>query len=209
MQKVVPAILTNDPAELREGLQVLRNHTNWVQIDIMDGKFVPNTSVSLFELGEASQFFNLEIHLMVEHPEKYFEDCKEIGAKRVIIHREALSDPAKVLEEMEKYPFQRAMAINPETSTATLKPYIEKLDAALIMSVHPGFQQQEFIREVLEKIPEVRKLKTDILIGLDGGINESNIQEVFKAGADYVGVGSAVMKALQPQEVLTNLEQML
>jgi len=207
MQKVVPAILTADPAELAEGLKVLKEQTKWVQIDIMDGKFVKNTSINLFELGEASEYFNLEIHLMVENPAQYFEDCKAIGAKRVIFHFEATEDPGKVLEEMEKYPFQRAMAINPPTPVSKLAPYIEKLDSVLVMSVNPGFQQQEFIADVLPKIAEIHKLKEDIVVGLDGGINESNIRQAFEAGADYVGVGSAVMKAEYPVEALRKLEE--
>ncbi|MCH7604896.1 hypothetical protein IID24_02835 [Patescibacteria group bacterium] len=74
MQKVIPAILTADPADLQEKLQMLKENTKWVHIDIMDGKFVPNTSINLSQLGEASQHFSLEIHLMVQEPEKYFED---------------------------------------------------------------------------------------------------------------------------------------
>ena len=115
MQKVVPAILTADPVELSEGLKVLKSQTNWVHIDIMDGKFVPNTSINLFELGEASQFFNLEIHLMVENPEKYFEDCKEIGAKRVLFHLESTENSTAILQKMSGHGFQKGIAINPET----------------------------------------------------------------------------------------------
>jgi ribulose-phosphate 3-epimerase len=209
MQKVVPAILTADPAELQENLKVLKDHTKWVHVDIMDGRFVPNTSVNLFELGEAYRFFNLEIHLMVEHPEKYFSDCKEIGAKRVIFHAEATDNIAGVLEEMEKYPFQRAIGINPKTPVSMIASYIEKLDSVLLMSVHPGFQAQEFVGDVLSKIPEIRKIKPDITIGLDGGINETNIKNVFEAGADYADVGSAVMKAEDPTQSLTNLGHMV
>ena len=209
MQKIVPAILTSDPAELREGLMVLKEQTNWIQIDMMDGKFVQNASVNLFELGEAYEFFNLEIHLLVENPEKYFEDCKAVGAKRVIFHLEATKDPEMVLREMEKYPFQRIIAINPDTSVSKLAPYLDKLDAVLLMSVNPGFQAQEFISSVLEKIPEIRKLSADISIGLDGGINTLNIKEVFDAGIDYVDVGSAIMKAENPVEALRKLEEMV
>lgn len=207
MQKVVPAILTGDPAELKEKLTLLKDHTNWVQIDIMDGKFVPNTSVNLFELGEACQFFNLEIHLMVENPEKYLEDCKGIGAKRVIFHLEASDDPEAVLQKMEEWGFQKAIALNPATPVSQLALYIEKHDAVLLMSVNPGFQAQEFLVDVLKKIPEIRRLRSDILIGLDGGINETNIAQVFQAGADYVCVGSAIMKAEDPVAALRHLEK--
>lgn len=209
MQRVVPAILTANPDELRESLKMLKGHTNWVQIDIMDGKFVPSTSINLFELGEASQFFNLEIHLMVQAPAKYLEDCKSIGAKRVIFHLEAAQKPEAVIQKMEEYKFQKVMAINPPTHVSRLAPYIQKLDAVLVMSVNPGFQAQEFMPSVLVKISEIRKLKADILIGLDGGINSENIKRVFDAGADYVGVGSAITKSEDPVGVLKELEALV
>jgi len=209
MQRVVPAILTSDPAELSESFRVLKEHTNWVHIDIMDGKFVPNTSVNLFELGEANEYFNLEIHLMVQDPEKYFEDCKAVGAKRVIFHLEATKDPEMVLQEMEKYPFQRSIAINPKTAVSKLAPSAEKVSAVLLLSVEPGFQEQKFIPQVLEKIPEIRKLSSEVLIGVDGGINEANIQQVFAAGVDYVRVGSAIMKSEDPVARLRKLEEMV
>ncbi|MDP2664862.1 MAG: ribulose-phosphate 3-epimerase, partial [bacterium] len=83
MQKVIPAILTSDPKELKEKLELFKGKSQWMHIDIMDGKFVQNTSVSLFALEDAHELFNLEIHLMVRNPGAYLEDCKEIGAKKV------------------------------------------------------------------------------------------------------------------------------
>ena len=208
-QRIIPAILTGDPAELKEKLTLLKDHANWVQIDIMDGKFVPNTSVSLFELGEAYKYFNLEFHLMVEEPEKYFKDCDEMGAKRVIFHCEATGDLKGVIEKSRQYQFHIGAALNPATPVSKLAPYIEKLDAVLLMSVNPGFQAQEFIPDVLKKIVEIRRLKPDILIGLDGGINAGNIKEVFEAGADYASVGSAIMKSSDPVVALRHLEEIL
>lgn len=209
MQKVVPAILTADPAELRDGLKALRDQVHWVHIDIMDGKFVPNTSINLFELGEAYQFFNLEIHLMVESPEKYLEDCKGVEAKRVVFHAEAAANPGVVLDQMEKYSFQKAIAINPSTLASNLSSYIDKLDAVLVMGVHPGLQGQEFLPQVLEKVPAIRQMKEDIVIGLDGGMNEATIQQAFEAGVDYVCAGSAVMKAPDPAGALRSLGEMI
>ncbi|HEX9721912.1 MAG TPA: ribulose-phosphate 3-epimerase [Candidatus Paceibacterota bacterium] len=208
MQRVVPAILTADPAELQEGLKQLRDHSNWVHIDIMDNKFVPNMSVNLFQLGEASQYFNLEIHLMVENPEKYLEDCKSVGAKRVIFHIEATDNPEMVLQKMEEYGFQKSIAINPPTPVSKIAPYMEQLNAVLVMGVNPGFQAQEFMPDVLSKIAEICRLKEDVTIGLDGGINEKNIKSVFEAGADYAGVGSAVMKTGDPAAALRHLEEL-
>ncbi|MBI2098688.1 MAG: ribulose-phosphate 3-epimerase [Candidatus Wildermuthbacteria bacterium] len=209
MQRIIPAILTADPAELREGLKILKGHANWVHVDIMDGKFVPNSSVNLFELGEASQIFNIEIHLMVESPEKYLEDCKSIGAKRVIFHLEAAENPAGVLQKMEEHGFQKEVGLNPSTPVSKLAPYVAQLDAVLVMSVNPGFQQQEFMPEVLSKISELRKLKQDITIGLDGGINEQTVTQAFEAGVDYACAGSAVMKSSDPMAALKHLEEII
>jgi len=209
MQKVIPAILTADSADLEKKLAMLKNHANWVQIDIMDGKFVSNTSVNLFELGEASQFFNLEIHLMVLNPEKYFEDCAAIGAKRVIFHLEGTTNPTMVVREMMKYPFQRGIAINPPTLAREFNPHLSLIDSALVLSVNPGFQGQEFLPLALKKINEIKLVSHETLVGVDGGINESNIREAFQAGADYVAVGSGIWQAEDPIAALKHLEEVV
>ena len=209
MQKVIPAILTADEKELKKQLALLKGQSNWVHIDIMDGKFVENTSVNLFALEEARQYFNLEIHLMAQHPEKYFEDCKEIGAKRIIFHFEATGNLEKVLEEGISYEFQKGIALNPETPLSMIEPVKEKVDSLLIMSVRPGLQGQEFILSALEKAKEARKLFPQLLIGIDGGIGQENIKEVFRVGVNYAVVGSAIMKAENPLEELRKLEEMV
>jgi ribulose-phosphate 3-epimerase len=209
MQKVVPAILTKDPAQLQRQLQLLKEHTKWVHIDIMDGKFVPAVSINLAELGEASQFFNLEIHLMVKDPENYLEDCSGIGAKRVIFHVEASESPDTVLEEMQKYAFQKGIALSPSTSVESVKHLVSNIDSVLLLSVVPGAQGQAFIPSVLDKISPVRSQASNILIGLDGGVAESNIKDIFASGADYVAVGSAIWKDKDQIAAFRNLEKMV
>jgi ribulose-phosphate 3-epimerase len=209
MQKIVPAILTKDPDELHAKLRMLKGHTKWVHVDIMDGMFVPNTSLGLFELGEAHQYFNLEIHLMVQDPGKYFEDCRAIGVKRIYFHVEATPDPKAVLEKMKAYPFQRGVAINPPTAPRELAPLIGDMEAVLLLGVNPGFQGQKFIPSVLEKIPEIRKLSRDMRIGVDGGMNEATVTKVFEAGADYAAAGSALMQSEEPIKRLEFLEEMV
>lgn len=200
MQKIVPAILTADPAQLKEQLGVLKGHSNWVHIDIMDGKFVPNTSISLFELGEAAQLFNLEIHLMVADPERYFEDCAAISAKRVICHWEAKPNLSG------DHPFQKGIALNPETEIPLFE--IEP-SSILLMSVHPGFQGQEFVPSVLEKVKQVREKFPEMLVGMDGALGEKNIKQAFEAGINYAVVGSKIVKAENPAQVLKSLEEMV
>lgn len=209
MQKIIPAILASDPADLKEKLGMLKGHTNWLHIDIMDGKFVQNVSVNLFELGEAYQFFNLEIHLMVQDPLYYFEDCDAVGAKRVIFHWDAAKDVENVLEESKKHHFHAGIALNPQIGPEVVGSVKTIVDSFLIMSVIPGAQGQEFIPQVLEKIPTVRKLFPRLLIGVDGGVNEGNISRVFAKGADYVAVGSGIFNTSNPLEALRKLEAMV
>lgn len=209
MQKVVPAVLTKDPSLLKDQLEALRNHTKWVHIDIMDGRFVPATSISISALGEAYQFFNLEIHLMVKDPERYFEDCKAVGAKRVYFHLEATDHPEKVMEAMSQHPFQKGMALNPNTPNEQATRHLQNIDALLLMSIVPGAQGNEFIPSVLEKIPAMKSAKPDIFLGMDGSMRKDNIQEVFARGVDYVAVGSGIWKTEDPVAALRELQEMV
>ena len=115
MDKIVPAILTSNVEDLKEKLEVLNGLTDLVHIDIMDGKFVPNTSIEIKELAELQFAFSLSIHLMVESPEKYFGDCNKVGAKQVIVHAESTDNLEGVLKEMKKYDFKKVVALKPET----------------------------------------------------------------------------------------------
>ena len=209
MQKVIPAILTNDAQLLQEQLRVLKDQSHWVHIDIMDGKFVPAVSINLAELRDANQSFNLEIHLMVKEPEKYLKDCDAIGAKRVYFHLMGTKDPKAVLLDMEQYQFERGIAINPETTVDQLAPYVKNVGAVLLLSIVPGAQGNAFIPEVVEKILEIKGLNEKLLVSMDGGVGEGNIQDIFTKGADYVVAGSAVWKAKDPTVSLRELEGMV
>lgn len=209
MQKVIPAILTKDPADLKEKLQMLKNHTNLVHIDIIDGTFVPGRTVNLFELGEASEFFNFEIHLMVEDPFTYFEDCSGIGAKRVLFHGETIKEKNWIPSELDSYEFQKGIVLNLETSPGTVLAYAQEISSVLLMGVVPGAQGRPFDAAVLPKIKKVKELYPNLVCGVDGGIRKENIQSVFASGADYAVVGSEIMGAEHPLEVLKSLEEMV
>ena len=209
MQKVIPAILTNDAKKLQEQLEILKDQSHWVHIDIMDGKFVPAVSINLIELKGANKFFNLEIHLMVKEPKEYLEDCSKVGAKRVYFHLEGTKDPAAVLLAMERYQFERGIAINPETTVDQLAPYVKNADVVLLLSVVPGVQGHEFIPAVLKKVQQVLSLNPNVLIGMDGGITKENIKQVFLAGVDYIAVGSGIWKTEDPIVSLRELQEMV
>lgn len=208
MKTIIPAILTNDLSDMESKLKKLQGLTNWVQIDIADGKFVNNTSVTLEDISKIDciRDFFLEAHLMVKNPEIYFLACRAIKIKRVIFHYEAVDNFKKVLSEAEKFNFQKGIALNPKTPIEKIKPYVSKLDAILLMSVTPGFQGQKFIYKVLEKIKALKKIAPQVKIEVDGGVNLSNIKMISNAGADYIAVGSNLFESKNIKERLKKLQ---
>ena len=209
MQKVIPAILTSDPEDLRAKLQLFKGESEWMHIDIMDGKFVPSVSVSVRDLKEVGSDFRFEIHLMVQNPQAYLEDCKAVGAGRIIIHQEASVDIAKVLRETKAYGLQIGIALNPQTSIDVLAAFRNDIALVLVMAIHPGSQGQEFMPSVLEKITIIKKEFPHLPIGVDGGVGEENISQILQAGAEYVVVGSKIFNADDPVAVLKKLEKMV
>jgi len=172
--KIIPAILATDIKKLEHDLLQVEGLDTWIQVDIMDGKFVNNTSVSLddfFSLELVKNFsMEIEVHLMVKNPVTYFSQCQDNNVKRVIFHCEA-GDTATILQEAKKYNFQISVALNPETHIKEIMPYIGSIDVAVLMSVNPGLQGQAFLPQTLEKIKELRQLAPDLKIEVDGGIS--------------------------------------
>ncbi len=209
MQKIIPAILTADPVDLQRKLELFRGHTNWVHVDIMDGTLVPGRTVNLFELGEASKFFNLEIHLMVEDPFKYFEDCSGIGAKRVIFHVEAVRAKEPMLSMVSTHEFQKGIALNRETPLGSMASHAKSISSILLMAIEPGAQGRPFDEAVLARVRKTKEMYPDLLCGVDGGISKENIRSVFANGADYAVVGSSIWEAEDPLAVLRELEEMV
>lgn len=209
MPKIIPAILTNNFSDLEDKFKKLKGLTDWVQVDIADGKFVNNVSIKLEDIAKSDivKNFSLEIHLMVLNPERYFKDCRKINTKRVAFHFEAVDNLKDVLSEAEKFSFQKSLALNPKTSITKVKPYLAKLDVVVLMSVAPGFQGQKFMRQILDKIKKLKKMKPEVKIEVDGGINLSNIKKISDSGADYLVVGSSLFKSGNIKETFKKLKE--
>ncbi|MCH8741319.1 ribulose-phosphate 3-epimerase [Patescibacteria group bacterium] len=191
-KKIIPAILTNNPADLKNKLIQLKGLTGWVHIDIMDGKFVNNVTITLKDLARMQISFQIEAHLLVFKPEKYFPDCKKANIKRTIFHFEATDNAKRVLQAMERFHFQRGLALSPETPIKKINTYLDYIDLVLLMGVHPGFSGQKFIPGILKKIANLKQIVPRMKIGVDGGIKLSNIQKIAQAGADQCVVNSAL-----------------
>jgi ribulose-phosphate 3-epimerase len=195
--RVIPAILTEDPKALKTMLEQSAAFTDYVQIDFMDGKFVPSHSINWQDLPSLSANIKWEAHLMIEQPAKELEHFKKVGASKAIFHYEATDDPQRVISTGRKLGLKMGIALNPETSIEKVLSLTAELESVLFLSVHPGYYGAKFIPEVLDKVAELRKARPNLVIGIDGGIKESNIAQIAKTGVDEICVGSAIF--MQPQ----------
>ena len=207
--RIVPAILTDDAAVLKEMGAVMRGVADWVQVDIMDGEFVPSHSVN-WQAAKAAKFpFDWEAHLMVNEPETYFGGFKSARARRVIFHYEAVTDPATAVSIARKLDLDIGMAMNPETTVAEVAEYLPLLDSVLLLSVTPGFYGAKFIPEVLDKVGQLRALAPDLSIAIDGGIKEDNILEVAASGVNDICIGSGIFRAPDPAAAFRRLQSLV
>ena len=198
--RTVPAILTEDPATLKKLVNQTGRFTDYAQLDIMDGDFVPSRSVTCAQIAAVKPGIKWEAHLMVRRPEDCLEDFKKAGAQKIVFHYEAAPDPAMVIKKIRKLGMGAGLAVNPETPLTAIENLIDKVDSVLFLAVHPGFYGAKFIPEVLDKIVEFRKRYPKVETGIDGGVKENNIAEIARTGVDVIYIGSAVF--LQPDPAL-------
>jgi len=206
--KIVPAILTDDLTTLERMVHQAKSFTDYVQVDIMDGHFVPSRSVTPEQVASLSIELKWEAHLMVNHPERYGEFFQKAGASKIIFHHEATPSPQKVISRIKNLGLEAGLAINPETPVSAIVPYINDLDSVLLLTVTPGFYGSQFIPEVMGKVAELRNIHPGIEIGVDGGVKESNIREIAIAGVDYICVGSAIFLQSDPAESYRRLQSL-
>ena len=204
--RVIPAILTDDPEALETMVRQAETFTDWVQVDIMDGKFVPSRSINYEHLDGLPMKLGWEVHLMVQHPEDYVECFRQAGAQKVVFHYEATPSPREVISLVRGLGLGVGLAVNPETPVSAILPLTSEVDSVLFLSVHPGFYGSKFISAVLDKMGEFRRAHPGVEIGIDGGIKEDNIVQAAQAGADVIYVGSAIFLQPHPAESFRHLQ---
>jgi len=174
---------------------------DWIHVDVMDGHFVPNLTLGPDIVGaiDRATDLTLDVHLMIEHPDRYVECFIENGADYVSVHREVVADAAALFDKIERAGARPGIVINPDTPVATLGDALERAALVLVMSVHPGFGAQAFMDVSLPKLEALRDLREKngygYILEVDGGIKTGNVQRVIDAGADVVVAGSAVFKS--------------
>ena len=206
---IVPAILTDNKKEFTAMLNACARFTNFVQVDIMDGEFVPSKSITSQELIGLESPVGSEAHLMVENPVEWIEPFKSFGAKRIIFHFEFAGDHLEVIEKITAAGMEAGIAVNPSTPNDSWKFLVDKIDFVLFMSVNPGFYGAPFIPEVLEKIRRFRKDHYDKILAIDGGVKLDNLAQVAESGVNYICVGSAILKQDDPKEAFLKFSGVL
>lgn len=206
--RIVPAILTEDPAALQTMVRQAENFCDYVQFDIMDGDFVPSRSISAADIAALKTTLKWEAHLMVHQPETYFSGFKQAGAARVVFHYEATDKPLETIAAARTLGIGAGIAVNPDTDISSILPLVGEIDLVLFMSVNPGFYGSPFIPKVLDRVSHFRHQYPKIEIGMDGGISEGNIKKVAASGADNLCIGSAIFRNPDPAQSYHRLKRL-
>jgi ribulose-phosphate 3-epimerase len=214
MVKVAPSILSADFSCLWEEVKrVEMSGADLLHIDVMDGHFVPNITFGPPVISGLKGKTNLpfDVHLMIEKPERFVDEFIEAGADILTVHVESTVHLHRLLNYIKSRGIKSGVALNPSTPLTDLQYILEIVDTVLIMSVNPGFGGQKFIPGMVDKIRELKKIvqqkNPEILIEVDGGINEYNSHDIIKAGADILVAGSAIYKSPDPENVIKKLKR--
>lgn len=212
MVQIIPAILATSEEEYKQKIEKLQSiksiKDSWIQIDLMDNKFVQNSSIGLDIIAKYPTSFKIEAQLMVQYPDSWIDGLVNTGVERIIFPLEHTQVIDEKIEHIKKHNINEVgLSLNPETAVEQVYDYLPNLDAVLIMSVHPGFSGQQFIPEVLSKVGKIKSIRPDILIGMDGGISEKNAKQVVEAGVDYLVVGSGIFKYDNVEEGIKKIQK--
>jgi ribulose-phosphate 3-epimerase len=214
MPLIAPSLLAADFANLRRDCErVNDSEADWFHLDVMDGHFVPNISFGLPVIEAIKRHARkpLDVHLMIEKPERYLEDFKNAGADILTVHLEASPHLHRSLQAIHSLKMKAGVALNPHTPVNLLREVLPMIDVVCLMSVNPGFGGQKFIEQTYTKIRELRSMidgsDSPAKIEIDGGVNQDNAGPLVKAGADVLVAGSSVFKAEQPRQAISELKE--
>jgi len=219
MAKIIPALIisdknsNNDFEELKSKFEKLQpflaEFDNWIQIDITDGEFVTSkTNISFDELLYFTKSANVEFHLMILRLKNTIDKWIELKPKRIIFHIEAseAEDIKNIINKCKEAQIEVGLALNPETPSLRIIPWLSKIDLVMFLGVHPGRGGQKLISDTASKIKLLRYNHSDIKIEVDGGVRINNIEQLKEAGVDIFVVGSGILAVPDVGEAITDLK---
>jgi ribulose-phosphate 3-epimerase len=216
MKLIAPSILSADFSKLGDEIRAVEAAgADWIHIDVMDGHFVPNITIGplIVEAARRVTALPLDVHLMIENPERYIKDFQDAGASLISVQAEVCVHLHRTVQMIKEVGLRAGVVLNPSTPLSAIEWVLKDVDIVMIMSVNPGFGGQDFIPNSLDKIRDLRgmiqKNGLSTLIEIDGGVNEKTIKNISDAGVDVFVAGSAIFGSPDYKKTIARFRELI